>query len=35
VLEQSVAPILASGDLRRLHGLWEVMILEAWVRRQL
>jgi asparagine synthetase B (glutamine-hydrolysing) len=34
VLEQSVAPILASGDLRRLHGLWEVMILEAWVRRQ-
>jgi len=34
VLEQSVAPILASGNLRRLHGLWEVMILEAWVRRQ-
>jgi asparagine synthetase B (glutamine-hydrolysing) len=34
VLEQSVAPILASGDLRRLHGLWEVLILEAWVRRQ-
>lgn len=34
VCEQSVAPILASGNLRRLHGLWEVLILESWVRRQ-
>ncbi|MGZ4417026.1 MAG: asparagine synthase-related protein [Gaiellaceae bacterium] len=34
VLEQAVAPILGNGDLRRLHGLWEVMILEAWVRPQ-
>jgi hypothetical protein len=34
VLEESLAPTLASGDLRRLYGLWEVMILEAWVRRQ-
>jgi asparagine synthase (glutamine-hydrolysing) len=32
--EQSVVPILASGNLRRLHGLWEVLILESWVRRQ-
>jgi asparagine synthase (glutamine-hydrolysing) len=34
VCKQSVAPILASGNLRRLHGLWEVLILEAWVRGQ-
>jgi asparagine synthetase B (glutamine-hydrolysing) len=34
VLGQSVPSILAGGDLRRLHGLWEVLILEAWVRRQ-
>jgi asparagine synthase (glutamine-hydrolysing) len=34
VLEESLAPTLASGDLRRLYSLWEVMILEAWVRRQ-
>jgi asparagine synthase (glutamine-hydrolysing) len=32
--EQSVAPILASGNLRRMHGLWDVLNLEAWVRRQ-
>jgi asparagine synthase (glutamine-hydrolysing) len=34
ICEQSVTPILASGNLRRLHGLWEVLILESWVRRQ-
>ena len=34
VCEQSLAPILASGNLRRMHTLWEVLNLEAWVRRQ-
>jgi asparagine synthase (glutamine-hydrolysing) len=34
ICEQSVAPILASGNLRRMHGLWDVLNLEAWVRRQ-
>jgi hypothetical protein len=34
VLEKSIAPVLSSGSLRRLQSLWEVMILESWVRSQ-
>jgi asparagine synthetase B (glutamine-hydrolysing) len=35
LVAQSAAAILSNGDPRRLFQLWEVMILEAWVREQL